>query len=212
MGVGRYELAFGGGSETEWENARAENMKTRLEILDWVIDLLDSQANLTATGSPNSAQPSSAPDRIGNKVFLVHGHDEAAIHETARLLERFDLKVIILREQPNSGRTIIEKFVDYSDVGFAVVLLTGDDRGGVKSLTFDEQKLRARQNVILELGFFLGKLGRSRVCALYQEDVEIPSDYKGVLFLPLDRAGAWRLALARELKAAGLDIDMNKAV
>jgi predicted nucleotide-binding protein len=212
MGVGQWDFAFGGGNETEWENARAEKLRTRLEILGGLIDLLDSQASLAATGSVSSAQLSSDQAQIGNTVFLVHGHDEAIIHETARLLERFDLKVIILHEQPNSGRTIIEKFVDYSDVGFAVVLLTGDDRGGVKSTGFDEQKLRARQNVILELGFFLGKLGRNRVCALHQEDVEIPSDYNGVLFLPLDRAGAWRLALARELKAAGLDIDLNKAV
>lgn len=212
MGVGRYDFAFGGGNETEWEKARAENMKTRIEILDGLIDLLDSQINLATMGSVNSASPSYSPGPIGNTVFLVHGHDEAVIHETARLLERLDLKVVILREQPNSGRTIIEKFVDYSNVGFAVVLLTGDDRGGVKTLGFDEQKLRARQNVILELGYFLGKLGRHRVCTLYQEDIEIPSDYHGVLFLPLDRPGAWRLALARELKAAGLDIDMNKAL
>ena len=212
MGVGRYDFAFGAGDETEWENARAKNMQTRLEILDSLVELLESQANLAETGSVKRPTSVANTDRVGNTVFLVHGHDEAIIHETARLLERFGLDLIILREQPNSGRTIIEKFVDYSDVGFAVVLLTGDDRGGVKSLASGEHKLRARQNVILELGFFLGKLGRSRVCALYEEGVEIPSDYGGVLFLPLDRAGAWRLALARELKAAGLDIDMNKAV
>lgn len=212
MGVGRYNFAFGGGNETAWEKARAKNMKTRLEILDGLIELLDSQVSLASTGSVNSPSSASIPSQIGNTVFLVHGHDEAIIHETARLLERLDLKVFILREQPNSGRTIIEKFVDYSDVGFAVVLLTGDDRGAVKSLGFDEQKLRARQNVILELGYFLGKLGRQRVCALYQEGIEIPSDYNGILFLSLDRAGAWRLSLARELKAAGLDIDMNKAL
>jgi predicted nucleotide-binding protein len=93
-----------------------------------------------------------------------------------------------------------------------VILLTGDDRGGMWKASYEEQKPRARQNVILELGFFLGKLGRERVCALYQPGVEIPSDYSGVLFVSLDAGGAWRLALARELKAAGLDIDMNKAV
>ncbi len=212
MDVGRYDFAFGGGNEIEWENARAKNMQTRLKILDSLIELLDSQANLAARGSVKPTASLSDTDQVGNTVFLVHGHDEAVIHETARLLELFGLNLIILREQPNSGRTIIEKFVDHSDVGFAVVLLTGDDRGGVKSLALEEQKPRARQNVILEFGFFLGKLGRSRVCALYEEGVEIPSDYAGVLFLPLDRTGAWRLALARELKAAGFDIDMNKAV
>lgn len=127
-------------------------------------------------------------------------------------MEKFGLDVVILREQPNSGRTIIEKFIDFSDVGFSVVLLTGDDLGGAKETPHDKQKPRARQNVILELGFFLGKLGRKRVCALYQEGVEIPSDYDGVIFIPLDKNGAWHMLLARELKAAGLSIDLNKAL
>lgn len=155
---------------------------------------------------------SHVPAATSTRVFLVHGHDEAAIHETARFLERLGLDVVILREQPNSGRTIIEKFVDYSDVSYAIVLLTADDCGGVASAPEAALSPRARQNVILELGFFLGKLGRSRVCALYQTGVEIPSDYSGVLFVPIDRAGAWRLSLARELKSVGLPIDMNDAL
>ena len=109
-------------------------------------------------------------------------------------------------------QTIMEKFIEFSDVAFAVVLLTGDDRGGSQNTRFEEQKPRARQNVILELGFFLGKLGRKRVCVLYQETVEIPSDYAGVIFVPFDAAGAWRFTLARELKASGLRIDMNQAL
>lgn len=149
---------------------------------------------------------------FNNRVFLVHGHDEAVIHETARFLGKLMLDVKILREQPNSGRTIIEKFIDHSDVAYAVVLLTGDDRGGKANDKFEDQKLRARQNVILELGFFLGKLERKRVCVLYQDGVDIPSDYNGVLFIPLDKNGAWRFQLARELKVAGLNIDMNNAV
>jgi predicted nucleotide-binding protein len=213
MRVGRFDFAFGGGSETAWEAARAKNMATRLEIIDGLIELLDSQASLAATGSVEAIRASQLEAvHSANKVFLVHGHDEAAIHETARFLEGLDLRVTILREQPNSGRTIIEKFIDYADVGFAVVLLTGDDRGGLFSAPYDEQEPRARQNVILELGFFLGKLGRKRVCVLYQEGVGIPSDYSGVLFIPIDARGAWRLALARELKAAGLQIDTSKVV
>lgn len=145
----------------------------------------------------------------GHRIFFVHGHDEGALHEIARFLERLDQQVIVLREQPNQGRTIIEKFEDYSDVGFAVVLLTPDDRGGADGA---EPRWRARQNVILELGYFLGRLGRKRVCALYRGDVEIPSDYSGVLYVPIDGAGGWRLQLARELKAAGLPVDMNRAM
>ena len=117
----------------------------------------------------------------------------------------------ILREQPNRGRTIIEKFEDYADVGFAVVLLTPDDRGGTISGKPEKYMPRARQNVIFELGYFIGRLTRNRVCALYAAGVEIPSDYNGVLFIELDDKGAWKLEVAKEMKAAGLDIDMNLA-
>ena len=147
-----------------------------------------------------------------NRVFLVHGHNEAVMHASARFIEGLGLQAIILREQPNQGRTIIEKFVDYSDVAFAVILLTADDRGGPAAHMYDDQKKRARQNVILEMGFFLGKLGRDRVCALYEEGVEVPSDYHGVLFIPIDDSQDWRLLLAKEMKAAGLSIDLNKAI
>ena len=77
---------------------------------------------------------------------------------------------------------------------------------------YDDQKKRARQNVILEMGFFLGKLGRNRVCALYEEGVEVPSDYHGVLFIPIDNSQDWKFLLAKEMKAVGLSIDLNKAI
>jgi predicted nucleotide-binding protein len=148
----------------------------------------------------------------GNRVFLVHGHNEAALQSCARFIEKLALPLTVLREEPNQGRTIIEKFLDYSDAGFAVVLLTADDRGGPIDQPYDEQLPRARQNVIFELGFFIGKLGRDRVCALYEDGVEVPSDYQGVVFIPLDTRMAWRLELAKEMKAANLPVDLNKAV
>lgn len=214
MDVGKYAYMFDDGvSEAQWEQQRFDDMTTRLEIIEGLIELLNAHADLTETrASTISPENSINSPNISNRVFLVHGHNELAIQETARFLEKFDLDVIILREQSNSGRTIIEKFIDFSDVGFSVVLLTGDDLGGAQKTPYDKQKPRARQNVILELGFFLGKLGRKRVCALYQEGVEIPSDYDGVIFVPLDKNGAWHLSLARELKAAGLSIDLNKAL
>jgi predicted nucleotide-binding protein len=211
MDVGKFAFAFGGGNEQQWEAQRAEDMDTRLQIIDGLIELLESEVAVTSRARMTS--DTRTEDTIpGKRVFLVHGHNDALTQETARFLERFSLQVTILREEPNSGRTIIEKFLDYSAVGFAVVLLTGDDRGGVYTSPYEEQRPRARQNVILELGFFLGKLGRDRVCALYQEGVEIPSDYSGVLFVQLDSGGAWRFSLARELKAAGFNIDMNNAI
>jgi predicted nucleotide-binding protein len=160
----------------------------------------------------NGVPPHVSSGAIGHKVFLVHGHDEAVLHEVARFLERLKQDVIVLREQANQGRTIIEKFENYAAVGFAVVLLTPDDRGGPIAVPFDKQQPRARQNVILELGYFLGRLGRNRVCALYREGVEIPSDYSGVLYVKLDDGGGWRLILAKEMRAAELPVDMNLAL
>jgi hypothetical protein len=144
-----------------------------------------------------------------NEIFIVHGRDEAVKQSVARFLEKLDLKPIILSEQPNEGKTVIEKFEAKADVGFAVVLLTPDDIGGLVDKGAD-QKLRARQNVIFELGYFVGKLGRSRVCALYNQNVELPSDIIGVAYVAIDVADAWRFELAKELKAAGYYIDGNK--
>lgn len=159
--------------------------------------------------SPFYRKPIERTVTITNReIFIVHGHDNAAKEAIARFVEKLHLTPVILHEHPSEGRTIIEKFEDHSDVGFAVVLMTPDDVGASKK---DQDNLapRARQNVILELGFFLGKLGRKRVCALYKKDVEIPSDYKGVLFVPMDETNGWQLKLAREIKAAGVSIDLN---
>ena len=141
-------------------------------------------------------------------MFVVHGHDEETKQSVARCIERLGLRAIILHEEPNKGRTIIEKFEDSADVGFAVVLLTPDDVGAKKTEK-ENLKPRARQNVILELGFFIGRLGRERVCALYK-GVEIPSDLRGILWVPVDSERAWCWALAREMKAAGLPVDANR--
>jgi predicted nucleotide-binding protein len=93
-------------------------------------------------------------------------------------------------------------------VAYSVILLTPDDKGYPNSGDVTP-KPRARQNVIFELGYFIGRLGRNRVCALYVEGVELPSDFHGIVYIPLDKGGAWQFLLAKELKAAGLDIDLN---
>jgi hypothetical protein len=154
--------------------------------------------------------PTPAP-KLGssNKIFVVHGRDDGPREAVARFLERLGLEPVILHEQANQGRTVIEKVVAHSDVGFAVVLLTPDDEGGLKG---EVPQARARQNVVLELGFFIGKLGRDRVCTLKVGDLEIPSDWRGVVDEPFDAAGAWRQTLARELQAAKYDVDWNKVM
>jgi predicted nucleotide-binding protein len=143
------------------------------------------------------------------EVFLVHGHDGEAKEAVARFLEKLGLKAVILHEQPNEGRTIIEKFeVSSVGVAFAVVILTPDDVGAAKSQP-DGLRDRARQNVILELGYFMGRLGRAKVCALYKGDVELPSDYQGIIYTKLDDAGGWKAKLAQELVEAKLPINLQ---
>lgn len=145
-----------------------------------------------------------------NKVFIVHGHDVGAREMVARFLETLKLEPIILLEQPDSGQTIIEKFeVHASTVSFAVILLTPDDLGGAAADA--GQAERARQNVIYELGYFAGKLGRGRACLLRKGKVDMPSDLAGVIYTDLDAADGWKLKLIRELKAAGFNVDANKA-
>ena len=141
-----------------------------------------------------------------NKIFIVHGRDNEAKLSVESFLKKLDLNPIILHEQPNKGRTIIEKFEDYSEVGFAVVLLTPDDIGGLKGE--DSLKDRARQNVIFELGYFIGRLGRENVCALYK-GVEKPSDLDGILYVSMDKVD-WKTELAIEINASGMQIDINK--
>lgn len=207
MDVGEYGAFPMAADERWWENHYVKSLQTQIKLLEGLIESLETEMTIN-TGE----QIQEKRVKYGRRIFLVHGRNERFLHETARYLEKLKLEIIILRDQPNEGRTIIEKFIDYSNAGFAIVLLSDDDRGGSKDTTYEEQNLRARQNVIFELGFFIGKLGRKRVCALYIPGVDIPSDYEGVLFIPFDEQGGWRLKIAREIKAAGLSVDMNLAV
>lgn len=145
------------------------------------------------------------------KVFIVHGHDDLAKTEVARFIENLKLEAIILHEQANSGKTIIEKIEEFSNVGFGLVLYTPCDVG-----TATENKdscamlsYRARQNVVFEHGYLIGKIGRSNVCALVKGEIETPNDISGVVYIPMDNQKAWQLAVAKELRNSGYDIDMN---
>jgi predicted nucleotide-binding protein len=179
-----------------------------IDLLNAAIDALKERIE----EAENSMQASSIvkPDLSSNRqVFIVHGHDDAIKQAVARFLEQIGFTPIILGEQANQGRTIIEKFEAHTNVGFAVVLLTPDDEGRAMG---KELQPRARQNVILELGYFIGKLGRSRVCALRGAGIEIPSDILGVVWTEYDQNGGWRMKLAQELQAAGYEVDRNKVI
>jgi len=128
----------------------------------------------------------------------------------ARTLEKGDLEAIILHEQPDGGRTIIEKIEQYTDVDFAVVLYTQCDLGRAKDTNVEYERYRARQNVVFEHGYLIGKLGRDHVCALVKGDVETPGDISGVVYVPMDEHGAWKMRLARNMQDVGIKVDMNK--
>lgn len=145
---------------------------------------------------------------LSRRVFVVHGHDEGARETVARFLMQLGFDPIILHEQANQGRTVMEKVEAHGEVGFAVVLLTPDDEGCAMGAT---PVPRARQNVLLELGYFLGRLGRDKVFALKRGSVEIPSDIAGVVWESMDGTG-WKQTLGRELQAAGHAIDWNKVM
>lgn len=145
-----------------------------------------------------------------NKIFIVHGHDNEAKLDTARMLESIGFEAIILHEQPDSGLTIIEKIEKYTDVVFAVILYTECDKGRAKDAPKEQERSRARQNVVFEHGYFIGKLGRNNVCALVKGNIETPGDIDGVIYVSMDSDGAWKFKLANNMKAAGLPVDLNK--
>lgn len=204
IAVGMYEK-----SPAEKVKHHKEEIRERIHRLESVRDRLELIP--LAVGVRKPAAAAVGRERT-NKVFVVHGHDEATREAVARFLERIGLQAVILHEQATVGRTIVEKLEHYADVDFAVVLLTPDDLGGAKASSPEKLQPRARQNVILELGFFVGKLSRKHVCALYRGPLELPSDYLGVGYVALDDAGGWRLQLAKELRGAGFSVNVNLAL
>jgi predicted nucleotide-binding protein len=183
--------------------AQAER-DTRVQATAQVIEPTPGKSD--STGSRlNPTTPGST-----TRIFLVHGHARAERHETVRVLERMTgLDVIVLNEQANAGRTILEKFEDSAAVtSYAVVLLTADDVGRASSAS--ELQSRGRQNVIFELGFFFGRLGRARVTVLLGEGVEKPSDIDGLVYITLDSSGAWKQELARELRSANISVNYSR--
>lgn len=143
-----------------------------------------------------------------SKVFIVHGYDDLAKIEVARFIEKLELTAIILHEQASSGKTIIEKIEEFSNVGFGIVLYTPCDVGSKKG---DEKNLksRARQNVVFEHGYLIGKIGRKNVCALVKNKVEPPNDISGVVYIRMDDQEAWKVGLVKEMRNSGYKIDMN---
>jgi predicted nucleotide-binding protein len=180
-----------------------ESLKDRLAEHEAISEPADLPYAIAKTETPVPSHPS-------NKVFLVHGRDDAAKNEVALFLRSIGLEPIILHLRPNGGRHLLTKFREESEgATFAVVLMSPDDVGGPVG---GSQRPRARQNVVLELGFFLGKLEPANVAALIKGDVEKPSDFDGIAYITFDPGGNWKKELARELKHAGVPFESSKVL
>ena len=193
---------IGGTSAQSNHNYNAKYCRNGLEttkaILKTYLDDFDDEIP-TETHVENQKQADLS------KIFIVHGHDGELKLSVKSIIEKQEITPIILSEQANKGRTVIEKFEDNSDVGGAICLFTADDLGKAKDSK--EDKPRARQNVVFEAGYFMGKLGRNHVVILSDSGVELPSDLAGVVYT---NTRNWQVDLLKELKEMGYKIDLNK--
>jgi predicted nucleotide-binding protein len=180
------------------------DIKEKIRVLGAIEERLEVYAESYAV--PKAKGPASdAP------IFLVHGHDIERREIVRRFLETVsDRDVVVLADQPNRGQDILGKLLAHAQqAAFAVVLLTPDDEGGKRGSTDDSP--RARQNVVFELGMFIGLLGRDRVAALNDPSIELPTDFSGVAYIPVD-GESWQIELARELKAADIAVSLDKVL
>ncbi|MCB2153791.1 nucleotide-binding protein [bacterium] len=195
-----------------------EDLAKARTYIQELVNVQEYKIRLFAPSTPERASFPETATALTSDVFIVHGHDNAPKEEVARFLEKGGLNAIILHEKPNEGKTIIEKFESNTETAcFAVILLTPDDVGLSKK-EYDAKpdknnpamNSRARQNVVFEFGYFVGKLGRSRVCPLLVDGVEKPSDIDGVGYVSL--TSGWRRLLAREIAAAGVPFNSDRAL
>ena len=184
------------------------DVAVKIERLNRLLGILD------VYGGP-SKEASAQPESNGlATVFVVHGRAEVPRLEVENLIRRATkVEPIVLADQIGGGAvTLIEKLEEHLGTGspaaFAVIIMTGDDLGRLDE-DGEQERPRARQNVVLELGYAMGTLGRRKVAILHEEGLELPSDITGVAYYPLDAPGAWKSRILGELKAAGIAVDAD---
>lgn len=185
---------------SDYVKEHKQNIQRQITVLESIIERLP----LIPTNNPDKVE-FDEKRKSTNKIFIVHGHNNEIKQTLARTITQLKLEPIILHEQTEQGKTIIDKFEqNSSDINFAIILLTADDEGKAKKE--DTYKTRARQNVVFEMGYFIGKLGRERVFLLLENGVDKPGDLDGIVYIPIDNADGWKLKLVQELKAAGYSV------
>lgn len=200
----------------DWMKEDHDEINDKISYIETFIQKIPLLPSAVEDNLPKKDEPEKVDKK---KVFIVHGHNDALKTKVARVVEQMGLKAIILHEQEDYGKTVIEKFEENAeDVGFAIILLTADDRAVSHADLKKEDKEkdykaiyrnRARQNVIFEMGFFVGKLGRAHVFELQEEGIEEPSDLKGIIYTPVDEEDMWRFKLAKRLKAVGYEVNTD---
>lgn len=207
--VGSFAVSMDGPSLGEEIRDLKDDVENKIHRIESIIERLELiPVSAALSSSPATESNKQKIDR--SKVFIVHGHDNEAKLEVARFVTKIGFEPIIIHEQVSASKTIIEKIEAYSDVGFGVVIYTPCDVGA-KSDDAENLNGRARQNVVFEHGFLIGKLGRPNVCPLVKGNVETPNDISGVVYTSMDNAN-WQLELAKELREAGYTVDMNKVI
>jgi predicted nucleotide-binding protein len=195
------------------EVVQGNPVQTKRNLLKYKLDNLKSlstKSSLLKSSIINVTEKNKSETKLNmSQVLIVHGHDDLSKVEIARFIEKLGFEPIILHEQASSGQTIIEKIESYSNVGFGIVLYTPCDSGSKKGEE-TSLKSRARQNVVFEHGFLIGKIGRKNVCALVKDNVETPNDISGVVYISM--ANDWKFDLAKELRNSGYKVDMNLVI
>lgn len=193
----------------EWGLARFEERKKH------IIDTLNSSISIINEDTFNELLPNKnrAARTFSNKVFIVHGHDDAAKSALEIFLKEIGLDPVVLHRQADEGLTIIEKFEKHSNVGYAFILLTPDECAYLASeadLKEEDRKTesRARPNVIFEFGYFVGSLGRNKVCCLHTGDVSLPGDVSGMIYKGYNNSiEEVAYSITKDLKAAGYTLN-----
>ena len=197
-------------SESDLIGCYQKELNEKINYLISLVDripLLPQKNNITNNDKIKNLPPKS------KRVFIVHGHDSELRNEVETLMMALNYEPVTLFKKPNLGDTIIEKIErEVNDIAFSVILYTPCDLGNDKNAVHKIADLnnRARQNVIFEHGYMCALLGRKNVCAIVEPNVEIPGDLSGIVYIERDNKGKWKFDVVREMKAAGLDIDVNK--